>query len=161
LAERLFGAQYAQELLLAARGSSERSAEWVRQLPEVIAALNNETTRLLGIKPAKAIKADRVEQKPSLPARRAVGLNEPILGHDVLVRYLYAPGELEGGTRRATDPNWSLTIHVISNVVRQADQPALYHLVDGPERGFVREELLEIPIGTELPPDRILKLKVR
>jgi hypothetical protein len=27
LAERLFGAQYAQELLLAARGSSERSSE--------------------------------------------------------------------------------------------------------------------------------------
>ena len=162
LAERLFGAQYAQELLLAARGSSERSAEWVRRLPEVVAALNNEPTRLLGkhgMVPAKAIKAERVIQKPSLPARRAVGLKEPILGHNVLVRYLYAPGELEGGNRRATDPNWSLTIHVISNVVQQADQPALYHLVDGPGRGFVREELLVVPIDTELPPDRILKVR--
>ena len=88
-------------------------------------------------------------------------LARPILGHDVLVRYLYAPGELEGGNRRATDPNWSLTIHAISSVVQQADQPALYHLVDGPGRGFVREELLVVPLGTELPPERLLNLKVR
>jgi transposase InsO family protein len=44
LAERLFGAQYAQELLLAARSSSERSREWVRALPDVVAAINDEPT---------------------------------------------------------------------------------------------------------------------
>ena len=47
LAERLFGHQYAQEMLLAARGSSERSIEWVTRLPAVVAALNGEVTRLL------------------------------------------------------------------------------------------------------------------
>ena len=94
-------------------------------------------------------------------ARRAVGLKESIVEHEVLVRYLYAPGELEGGTRRATDPNWSVPIHAISIVVQQADQPALYHLVDGPGRGFVRGELLLVPIGTELSPERLLKLRVR
>src|SRR5688572_17164935 len=41
LAERLFGAQYAQELLLAARGSSERSAECVRQLSEAVTVLKD------------------------------------------------------------------------------------------------------------------------
>ena len=51
LAERLFGAQYAQKMLLAACGSSERSAEWVRALPDVVAALNDEPTRLMGKKP--------------------------------------------------------------------------------------------------------------
>src|SRR6218665_1695686 len=56
LAERLFGAQYAQELLLAARKSSERSAEWGRALPEVVAAVNGEETRLLGKKLNDAIK---------------------------------------------------------------------------------------------------------
>jgi hypothetical protein len=156
LAERLFGAQYAQELLLAARGSSERSAEWVRDLPSVVAALNDEPTRLTGKKPAQAIKASRSASKPSLPATRKIGLHEPLIPSDALLRYLYAPGELEGGRRRATDPMWSLTVHVVRNVVRQANQPALYYLSDGPARGFVREELLLVPSGTELPPDRIL-----
>ena len=41
LAERLSGAQYAQELLLAARGSSERSAECVRQLSEAVTVLKD------------------------------------------------------------------------------------------------------------------------
>jgi len=48
LAERLFGHQYAQEMLLAARGSSERSIEWVTRLFAVVAALNGEVTRLTG-----------------------------------------------------------------------------------------------------------------
>ena len=51
LAERLFGHQY-EEMLLAARGSSERSIEWVIRLP---AALNGEVTRLTGKKPSEAI----------------------------------------------------------------------------------------------------------
>jgi hypothetical protein len=41
-------------------------------------------------------------------------------------------------------------------VVRQDGQPALYYLMDGPARTFVREELMIVPPDTELPPDRIL-----
>ena len=149
LAERLFGHQYAQEMLLAARGSSERSAEWVARLPAVVAALNDEATRLTGKKPSEAIKAGSVAQKPSstVPGR-SVGLREKKIPSDVLVRYLYAPGELEGGRRRATDPIWSLTIHTVRNVTRQAGQPALYYINDGPQSGFVREELLIVPPDT-------------
>lgn len=157
ISERLFGAQYAQELLLAARGSSERSTEWVRALPEVVAALNDEPTRLTGKKPAEAIKASSVVAKPaSVVTGRIVGLEEPLISSLALVRYLYQPGELEGGRRRATDPMWSLTIHTVRNVFRKNGQPALYYLNDGPTRGFVREELLIVPPGTELPPDRVL-----
>ena len=29
------------------------------------------------------------------------------------VRYLYQPGELEGGTKRATDPIWSLKVYQV------------------------------------------------
>ena len=105
LAERLFGAQYAKEMLLAARGSSKRSSEWVRALPDVVAALNDEVTRLTGKKSSEAIKARSVTQRPSstVPGR-PVGLNEHLLPSSALVRYLYQPGELEGGCRRATDP---------------------------------------------------------
>jgi len=159
LAERLFGAQYAQEMLLAARGSSARSSEWVRALPDVVAALNDDVTRLTGKKPKDVIRASAVAHKPSAPASRSVGLEEPLLPSGTLVRYLYAPGELEGGRRRATDPVWSLTVHTVRNVVQRGGQPALYYLNSAsvtPARGFVREELLIVPHGTELPPDQIL-----
>jgi len=144
-------------MLLAAHGSSERSIEWVTRLPAVVAALNGEVTRLTGKKPSEAIKARSVTQKPSstVPGR-TVGLDEPLLPSDALVRYLYAPGELEGGRRQATDPIWSLTTHTVRNVVQRGGQPALYYLTDGPRHGFLREELLIFPPGTELPPDRVL-----
>jgi hypothetical protein len=87
---------------------------------------------------------------------RLVGLQEPLILYDAQVRYLYQPGELEGGRKRATDPIWSVTMHSMRNAVQQEGQPVVYYLNDGPQRGFVREELMIIPEGTELPPDKIL-----
>ena len=46
LAERLFGHQYAVEMTYTHAG--KRSTEWVKRLPEVVSALNNEVTRLIG-----------------------------------------------------------------------------------------------------------------
>ena len=31
----------------------------------------------------------------------------------------------------------------------------VYYLFDGPKRGFVREELMVVPPGTMLPPERV------
>ena len=56
LAEHLFGHQYAVEMLL---------GEWVKRLPDVVSALNNEMTSLIGKKPAVAIK-----EKASLQSRQ-------------------------------------------------------------------------------------------
>ena len=109
LAERLFGYQYAVEMNM----SAGRSTTWVKRLPEVVSALNNEVTRLIGKKPADAIREKAVASKPATPYMRPVGENErklPPLAH---VRYLYYPGELEGGGRRATDPIWSLKVYKI------------------------------------------------
>jgi len=89
-----------------------------------------------------------VTQKPSsVVSGRPIGLEEPLIPFSALIRHLYQPGELEGGRRRATDPVWSLTTYTVRNAVRQAGQPALYYLNDGPARGFVREELLVVPPG--------------
>ena len=63
LAGRLFGHQYAQEMRLP---EGERSTKWVAWLPDVIAALNSEETRLTGKKPKDAIKFKRVAQNPLL-----------------------------------------------------------------------------------------------
>ena len=78
--------------------SGQRSTEWVKRLPAVVAALNGEVTRLTGKRPSDAIKAKTVAQKPSsVVPDRPVGLKEQRLPSDVGVRYLYQPGELEGG----------------------------------------------------------------
>lgn len=152
LAERLFGHQYALEMR---SSGTQRSTEWVARLPAVISALNNEVTRLTGKKPSEAIKLKEVAQEPSSPAKHPVGLKEKKLPSNISLRYLYQPGELEGGRRRATDPIWSLTTHQIMRSVTKPNEPVLYYLQDGPGRGFSREELLVVPPNTQLPPERV------
>ena len=156
LAERLFGYQYAQEMLLP---EGERSVEWVARLPAIVAALNNEPTRLIGKKPQDAIEANSVAQSRSssvLPGR-AVGLEEERLSSDADLRYLYQPGEQEGGRRRATDPIWSLEVYEQARAEIRPGEPVVYYLRDGPKRGFVREELQVVPWNTKLPPESVLK----
>ena len=154
LAERLFGHQYAVEFCLP---KGERLTEWVKHLPAVVVTLNGEVIRLTGRKPKDAIKAKSVVQKPSFPGTRPVGLKEQKLPFGVGVRYLYQPGELEGSWHQATDPVWSLEVYQLGRSVTKPDESVLYYLLDGPERGFVREELLVVPPDTQLPPDGVLR----
>lgn len=141
LAERLFSHQYVAEMK-----SPNRSTEWVTRLPAVVAALNNEVTRLIGKKPSVAIKAKSVEAESSAPTKDDKGELPP----DAQVRYLYEPGELEGGARkRATDPVWSLKVYNIKRMM--PGDPILYYLQNGPSRGFVHEELMVVPHDTEIP----------
>ena len=79
--------------------SGQRSTAWVKRLPNVVSALNNEVIRLTGKKPADAIKNKAVSAKPSTPYSTPVGVNEKKLPSNVNVRYLYKPGELEGGRK--------------------------------------------------------------
>ena len=84
----------------------QRSTAWVTRLPAVISALNKEVTRLTGKKPAEAIKNKTVSANPSTPYLRPVGVNEKKLPSGLSVRYLYQPGELEGGRRaKSNRPN--------------------------------------------------------
>ena len=53
LSEIFFSYQYSREMALK---TFERSREWEKRLPEVVSALNNEETRLTGIKPVDTIK---------------------------------------------------------------------------------------------------------
>jgi len=152
LAEYLFGHQYAVEMLLP---EGKRSTAWVKRLPEVVSALNNKVTSLIGKKPTVAIKEKSVYARVSTPYSRPVGKCEKILRSLVQVRYLYQPGELEGGVKRATDPFWSLKVFGIERSFSKLDQPILYYLHDGPKRGFVREELLVVPPNTQLPPEQL------
>ena len=141
LAERLFTYQYDLEMK-----SKTRNTEWVLRLPEVIKALNNQVTRLVGLKPALAIQRKSVTSQPAAPASRPVGFHEQVLPNGVAVRYLYAPGEIESDERRrATDPIWSVDVYLIDRTVVKTNEPVRYYLLSkqgiGPRRSFVREEL--------------------
>ena len=119
--------------------SGQRSTEWVKKLPEVVSALNNEVTDFTGKKPTKAIKEKAVSSKLSTPYSSPVFVNEKKLPPRVNVRYLNQPGKLEGVGRRATDPIWSLKVYNIERVVTKPNKQVVYYLYDGPKRGsFVR-----------------------
>ena len=74
LAERLFGYQYAAEMQDLV--SKIMATAWVKRLSEVVSALNNEVTRLIGKKPAEAMKEKAVASKPLTTYSRPVGLKE-------------------------------------------------------------------------------------
>ena len=131
---------------------SQWSTAWVKRLPDVVRELNNEVTSLIGKKPAVAIREKAVSSKPSAKYFRPVGLNEKKIPPLVNVRYLYQPGELEGGAKRATDPIWSLKVYQIERNITKPSEPVIYHLYDRPKRSFVCEELLVVPPSTQLPP---------
>jgi len=73
LAEHLFGHQYAVEMQLP---EGKQSTSSVKRLPEVVSALNNKVTSLIGNKPAVAIREKAVYTRPSTPHSRPVGKNE-------------------------------------------------------------------------------------
>ena len=88
LADRLFRYQYHKEL----EDPSKSNREWVSRLQNVVSALNNEKTRLIGMKPVDVIKQTLVKQGFSQPVKQ---YEEKLLDVGTKVRYLYQAGELE------------------------------------------------------------------
>ena len=65
LADRLFTFQYHREL----EDPSKSNREWVSRLHNVVSVINNEKTRLIGMKPIDAIKQTLVKQGFSQPIK--------------------------------------------------------------------------------------------
>ena len=83
LSEKLFSHLCAQEMI-----TEGRSVEWVKRLPFVLKAMNNESANITG-KEVTEIKHNKPNYK------RVVGLDEVRLPPGVKVRFLFAPGEDE------------------------------------------------------------------
>ena len=143
LADRLFSYQYRKEL----EDPSKSNREWVSRLQNAVGALNDEKTRLIGMKHVDAIKQTLVKQGFSQPVK---DYEEKLLNVGTKVRCLYEPGELESyqykGERRkrSTDPIWFVDVYRIKDRYVQKQQPTLYYLDGGPKRSFVFEELQQI-----------------
>ena len=73
--------------------TEDRSVEWVKRLPFVLKAMNDES--------AKITRKEVTEIKHNKPNyKRVVGLDEVRLPPGVKVRFLFAPGEDEGGEKK-------------------------------------------------------------
>ena len=147
LAIMLFKPQDAQELR-----SGEDSKIWVKYLQKIVSKLNNRKLDRVGMAPAKAIKLENVDLKV-----KPYG-EEEAAPTDGLYRYLLEPGEENSDSRRrATDNIWSRKTFRLDRIIKNKGQRVLYYLTDGPERAFVREELMDIPEDTQVPPEWVEK----
>ena len=148
LAKRLFKAQDAQEL----NEEDKVSTTWVKQLYEIVDQMNKTKTSGIKMKPINAIKLKEVLQMGNYKPDKVT------LKEDGLYRYLVQPGEEHGDQRRrATDMIWSKKTYRLNRIVNEANNRTMYYLEDGPERAFVKEELLQVPEDTQAPPDYVQK----
>ena len=122
--------------------TGEVNTKWVKYLYNLIDNLNDTVVDSIKMKPNDAIKLDKL--KVLLNHINKINKNYFLL--TVLIVILLKPGEEHNDTkRRATDSNWSRNTYMIKSVTDQEGNKPYYYLIDGPDRSFVREELLQIP----------------
>ena len=149
LAEQLLKVQDAKEL----NDPEKVSSTWVKHLYELVDKLNDTETQMIGMKPKDAIKLNQVSlvNRENYPP-------EDTLPENGMYRYLLQPGEKHDDQRkRATDRIWSKKTYRLREIVEDPGNRVMYCLKDGPERAFVKEELMLIPEDKELPPDYFQK----
>jgi transposase InsO family protein len=137
LAQRLFRSMYH-------RGFEDGapSNAWVAKLQKVVVSLNNTKTRMIGMKPADAIKLERVPlvtpkgKPPSVPPL-AVGT----LVHVATNEEAKSVDE----RRRATDPWWTAKTHAIARRIDKPGQESLYYFAPAAgqrgQHGYTRSQL--------------------
>ena len=138
LEKKLFKIEDAQEL----NNPTKDSKTWVKHLYPIVDKLNKEYNSVIKMTPEKAIKLKEVKLYHEPYPK------EDVLSTDGLYRYLYQPGELEGGQqKRATDMIWSWNTFRLGRIIENPGQRVLYYLSGdkAPKRVFVREELMLIP----------------
>ena len=140
---------YAQEL----QGPKKVSTSWVKNLNKIVNKMNNTESSMTGIMPKDAIKLDTVLLNKTYPEE--IGLPE-----DGLYIYLYQPDEQHRDQKRGvTDLIWSKNMYRLDLVVQNPGNRVLYYLQDGPDRAFVREELMHVSEDTKVPPDWVTEWK--
>ena len=118
------------------------STIWVKNLNKTVNKMNITVSPMIGMKPKDATKLDTVPIDKIYP-------KETVLAEDELYRYLYQPGEQHGNQKRwATDLIWSKNTYRLNRILRDPGNRVLYYLQDGPDRVFVREELMHVSEDT-------------
>ena len=125
----------------------------VKNLNKIVNRMNNTVSSMTEMRPKDAIKLGTVLLDKKYP-------EETVLPEDGLYRYLYQPGEQhEDQKRRATDHISSKNTYRLDPIVQDPGNRVLYYLQDGPDRAFVREELMHVSEDTQVPPDWVSEWK--
>ena len=129
------------------------STIWVKILKKIVNKMNNTVSSMIAMQPKDASRLETVPLHKKCPG-------ETVLPKDGLYKYLYQPGEQHGDQKRwATDFIWSKNMYRLDRIVQEPGNGVLYHLQDGPNRAFVREELMHISENTQVPPDWVSEWK--
>ena len=132
--------------------SEKVSTIWVKNLNKTVNKMNLTVSSMIDMKPMDVIKLDTI--------RLHKYSEETTLPEDGLYRYLYQPGEQHGDQkRRATDLIWSKNTYRLDRIVQDPGNRVLYYLQDGPDRVFVREELMYVSEDNQVPPDWVSEWK--
>ena len=124
---------------------------WVKHLYGLIDRLNDTEMQMTRMKPKEVNELKKVLLVESYPP-------EDTLPEDGLYHYLLQPGEEHNNQcKRATDKIWSKKAYRLSEVVLSPGNRVMYYLADGPERAFIKEELMLILEDAELPPNFVQK----
>ena len=121
------------------------STIWVKNSIKIVNKMSNTVSSMIDIKPKDAIKLDTIPLDKKYP-------EETVQPDDDLYRYLYQPGEQHGDKKRwETDFIWSKNTYRLDRIVQEPGNRVLYYLQDGPNRAFMREELMHVSKGTQVP----------
>ena len=113
----------------------------------------NAVLSMIGMRTKDAIKLDTIPVDKTYP-------KETVLPEDGLYSYLYQSGEQHGDQKRwATDLIWSKNTFRLDRIVQGRGTRVLYYLQDGPDKAFVREELMHVSEDTQVPPDWLSEWK--
>ena len=115
--------------------------------------MNNTASSMIALKPKDVIRLDTVPLEKKYP-------EDTVLPEDELYRYLCQPGEQHGDQKRqGTDLIWSKNTYRLDRIVQELGNHILYYLQNGPNRAFVREELMHISEDIQVPPDWVNEWK--
>ena len=149
LTEELFKVQDAKEL----NNPEKVLLTWVKHLYGLVDQVNDTETQMTGMKPKNMIGLKEVPL-----VNRENYSPEETLPEDGLYHHLLQPGkEQDDQHKKATDRTWSKKTYRLSEVMSSPDNQVMYHLKDGPERVFIKEELMLICEDTELLLDYVQK----
>ena len=129
----------------------------------IVDNMNDSTTRLIRMRPNDTMKLERVYSKLSVKYNHPIGVDESQLLKGTTVWFLLAKGEWKNDPfkrRRIIDPIWSPSLHKIRRIIvrKNPPMPVLYYLDEsGPQRSFMKEQLMHIKEESMLPPSWVLK----
>ena len=150
IAEQLFKVEDAQEL----NNPEKVSSTWVKHLYGLVDKLKDIEIQMTGMKPKDAIKLNQVSlvNRENYPP-------EDTLPEDGLYLYLLQPGEEHNDKRkRAMDRIWSKKTYRLREIVEDSGNRVMYYPKDGPERAFVKEELMLIV--EDIPQDSLILIQL-